>query len=117
VDPHHKRTDFSAESFSCDVDVANRRIAFVGSGKHDSVVLLERGSTVVAIIPEAKGDFVVSKVQILEKSKWLTLDFEENSLLRRILVYIDRLDADELDAALRLIIGARALLYFRRRET
>ena len=114
TDPHHKRTEFTAESFSSDVDGASRRIAFVGSGQHDSVVLLERGSTVVAIVPEEKGDFVLWKAQILEKSKWLALDFEDNPLLRRILVHIDRLDANRLDDALKSLIGSRSLLYYRR---
>jgi hypothetical protein len=114
VDPHHKRTDFEAESFASDVDGPNRRIAFVGRGQHESVALVERGSTIVAIVPEAECEFVLWKAQILEKQKWLTLDFEDNPLLRRILVHIDRLDAESVDAALRSLIGSRSLLYYRR---
>src|SRR5262245_32464837 len=116
VDPHHKRTDFVADAFSSSGDVAGRCIAFVGHGQHKSVVLRERASTVVAAVPEAACDFVLSKAQILERSNWLTLDFEENPLLRRILIHIDRLSADELDSAMRSLIGTRSLLYYRRRE-
>jgi hypothetical protein len=113
VDSHHKRTDFEAEFFASEVDGTNRRIAFVGRGRHVSVTLVERGATVVAIVPEAECEFVLRKAQILEKQSWLTLDFEDNPLLRRILVHIDRLDADRVDAALRSLIGSRAVLYYR----
>jgi hypothetical protein len=116
VDSYHKRTDFVAESFSSDADGSDRRIAFVGHGQHKSVVLLERGSSIVAIVPEAECDFLLWKAQILEKQRWLTLDFEDNPLLRRILVHIDRIDADALDAALKSLIGKRSLLYYRRHE-
>ena len=114
VDPHHKRTEFEADSFASDTDGTKGRIAFVGRGHHKSVTLVERGSTIVAIVPEADGEFVLWKVQILEKQKWLTLDFEDNPSLRRILVHIDRLDADGVDAALRSLIGLHSLLYYRR---
>ena len=114
VDPHHKRTDFEATSFASVIDGADRRIAFVGRGQHESVSLVERGSTIVAIVPEAECEFVLWKAQILETQKWLTLDFEDNPLLRRILVHIDRLDSDSVDAALRSLIGFRSLLYYRR---
>ena len=111
--PHHKRTDFTATSFSSDVDGARRRIAFVGSGQHASVVLLESDSTVVAGVPEAECEFVLWKVQILKKSKWLTLDLADNPQLRRILIHIDDLDTDKLDDALKSLIGSRSLLYYR----
>ena len=113
VDPHHKRTDFEAESFASDSEGTNRRIAFVGRGQHKSVALVERGETIVAIVPEAECEFVLWKAQILEKQKWLTLDFENNPLLSRILVHIDLIDSDSVDAALRSLIGSRSLLYYR----
>lgn len=113
VDPHHKRTDFTATSFSSDVDGALRRIAFVGSGQHASVVLLERDSTIVAVVPEAEYEFVLWKAQILKESKWLGLDFADNPQLRRILIHIDHLDADKLDDVLKSLIGSRSLLYYR----
>ena len=116
TDPYHKRTEFTADSFSSNTDGADRRIAFVGQGQHKSVVLRERGSTVVAVVPEAECEFVLWRAQILGKLRWLTLDFEENPRLRRIVIHIDRLDAHELDAALRLLIGARTLLYYPRHE-
>ena len=65
------------------------------------------------MVPEAECEFVLWKVQILGKLKWLTLDFTESPLLRRILIHIDCLDADELDGALRMLIGERSLLYYR----
>jgi len=113
VDPHHKRTDFAADSFSSSANDTGRGIVFVGRGQHQSVVLREQGSTVVATVPEAECDFVLWKAQILEKSKWLTLDFEHNPLLSRILIHIDQLDAAQLDAAMRSLIGDRKLLYYR----
>lgn len=113
VDPHHKRTEFTAESFSSELDGASPRIAFVGSGQHTSVVLLQRDSTVVAVVPETKCEFVLWKAQILVKLKWLILDFEDNSLLRRIVVHIDYLDAVTLEEALKSLIGTRSLLYIR----
>jgi len=116
IDPHHKRTDFNAESFSAGSDSASRRILFRGHGQHRSVVLLERGASIVATVPEAEGEFVLWKVQILEKPKWLTLDFEENPELRRILIHIDRLEINALDVALKALIGTHSLLYHRRRE-
>ena len=112
-DPHHKRTEFEADSCALEADVANRRVAFVGHGQHKSVTLVERGSNIVAIVPEADDVFVLWKAQILEKLKWLTLDFEENLLLGRILIHIDRLDVDSVDAALRSLIGSRSLHFNR----
>jgi hypothetical protein len=56
---------------------------------------------------------VLWKVQILEKLKWLTLDFEDNPVLRRIVIHIDDLDTNELTAALKSLIGTRSLLYHR----
>jgi hypothetical protein len=113
VDPHHKRTEFAADSFLSLADGAVRSIAFAGRGQHQSVVLREHGSTVVGIVPEAECEFVLWKAQILEKSKWLTLDFENNPLLRRILIHVDRLDLNELEAAMKSLIGTRALLFYR----
>jgi hypothetical protein len=113
ADPHHKRTDFEAESFASDSEGANHRIAFVGHGQHQSVELVERGEKIVAIIPETEYEFVLWKAQILEKQKWLTLDFENNPLLSRILVHIDLIDFDSVDAALRSLIGTRSLIYYR----
>lgn len=115
VDPHHKRTDFTADSFSLSGDHGSRRISFVGKGQHGSVVLFQRGTSVIAMVPEAENDFVLWKAQILP-DRWLTLDFEKNPLLSRILIHADRLDVDGLDAALRSLIGTRSVLYYRRDE-
>ena len=108
-DQHHKRTEFEADSFATESEGTNRLIAFVGHGQHKSVTLVERGSNIVAIVPEADAEFVLCKAQILEKPKWLTLDFEENHLLGRILIHIDRIDVDSIDTALRSLIGSRSL--------
>ena len=60
-----------------------------------------------------ESEIVLWKAQILEKSKWLTLDLKDNPLLRRIVVHIDHLNVDELDADLKALIGMHSLLYFR----
>lgn len=116
VDPHHKRTDFTAESFSSSDNGAITSIAFVGHGRHESVVLQQRDTTLVATVPEAPNEFVLRKVQLLRKFRWLILDFEENQLLRRIVIYIDRLDAGALDTAVAALIGTRSLPYYNRHE-
>jgi hypothetical protein len=113
VDPYHKRTGFVADSFSWSLEGGDRGIIFAGRGQHESVVLRERCSTVVTIVPEAGCEFVLRKVQILEQPKWLTLDFEHNPLLSRVLIHIDHLDANQLDTALRSLIGTRSLLFYR----
>jgi hypothetical protein len=113
VDQHHKRTDFTADSFSSDAIGRERSVSFIGSGQHQSIILSERGSTIVAIVPEAGCEFVVRKVQMFEKLKWLTLDFENNLLLHRILIHIDFLEADELDLVLKSLIAERPLPYYR----
>lgn len=114
TDPYHKRTEFSADSFSCSGDGGSRTITFVGHGQH-AVVLREQDSTVVVVVPEAECHFVLWKAQILQKLKWLTLDFSGNPLLTRIVIHIDHLDAGELDAAMRALIASRSVLYYGRR--
>lgn len=113
VDPHHKRTEFTAESFSSEPEAASRRIVIAGHGQHQSVVLTERGPKIAATIRETSREFVLWKAQILGKLKWLTLDFDDNPELRRIVVHIDHLNANELAAALKSLIGARSLFYHR----
>lgn len=44
-----------------------------------------------------------------------TLDFENNTVLRRIKVYIYSLDADQLESELRLLIGTRPGDFYRSR--
>ena len=114
IDPHHKRSEFTAESFSSSVDNAVLRVVFTGHGQHQSVVLKEQGPNIVATVPEAECDFVLWKTQLMETPRWLTLDFEKNPLLSRIVIHIGDLNADDLDAALTALIGSRSLLYFKR---
>jgi hypothetical protein len=113
IDPHHKRTNFTATSFSEDTDSACRRLAFAGQGQHGEVILIERGSAIAAVVPETSIEFTIGKVQILDRLKWLTLDFEENTVLRRIVIHIDQLDADQLSASLKRMIGARPVIFNR----
>jgi hypothetical protein len=110
-DPHHKRTHFTADSFSSEVDGVERCVVFTGHGLHGSVLLAERGPSVAAIVPELKSELVLWKIQVLERQKWLTLDFEANPLLSRILIHIDQLDPKALASALREVIGPRKLLF------
>ena len=110
-DPHHKRTHFTADSFSSEVDGVTRRVVFAGRGLHSSALLAQRGSSVVAIVPEMKVELVLWKAQVLERQKWLTLDFEANPMLSRILIHIDQLDPKTLACALREMIGPRKLLF------
>jgi hypothetical protein len=115
VDTQHKRAEFNAESFAFDSEGTNRRITFVGRGQGESVTLVERGSSLVALLSKAECELVLSKAQILEQQGWLTLDFEDNPVLRRLLIHIGRLNSNALDGALRSLIGVRSLLYFRRK--
>lgn len=110
-DPHHKRTHFTAEAFSTTNDVEARRLSFEGHGLHKSVHLAERGASVVVTVPELEAELVLWKIQILERQKWLTLDFEANPLLSRILVHIDRVEPRALESAIREVVGSRKLLF------
>ena len=113
VDPHHKRTEFSADSFSFDSEGEDASMRFVGSGQHESITLRKRGTDVVAIVPEKESEFALTKVQILESLQWLTLDFRENPLLTRIVIQTNRLNLEHLDSAMRALIATRLPFYHR----
>jgi hypothetical protein len=113
VDPYHKRTEFTADAYSSACDENGRRVVFSGRDHRVSVVLHERDTTIIASIPDTEHDIVLLKAHILGKLKWLILDFENNPVLLRIVVLIEGLDADELEADLKSLIGTRSVLYFR----
>ena len=113
VDPYHKRIEFSAVSFCSESEGTGQRMIFSSHDLRSSVTLTERGSQIAAKVSEEEGIFILWKVQIMERLHWLTLDFEENPILRRIVVHIEHLDVNELDAALRQMFGARTLQYIR----
>jgi hypothetical protein len=110
-DPHHKRTSFTATSYVLEAGAGGQRIVFTGHGLHASVVVRESGESIVAVVPEFKEEFALWKIQIMERQKWLTLDFRAYPTLTRILIHIDELDPTRLGEALREIVGNRKLLF------
>jgi hypothetical protein len=111
VDPHHKRTDFTATSYRKEDGAGGKRIVLSGHGLHASVVLRESGESIATIVPEFKEEFVLWKIQILERQKWLTLDFRAYPTLTRILVHIDELNRSSLEEDIRDLVGGRNLLF------
>lgn len=113
-DPHHKRLEFYADSFAAESEGALRRIIIVGHGQRKSLNLEERGSQIAAIIPEADAEFVLRNIQVIDKFKWLILDFEQNHLIGRILIHTERIHLAGFELALRSLIGSRPLGFHRR---
>ncbi len=115
VDPHHKRITFTAAAVSAETQGSRRQLTFVAAGKSapTHITLAERGTALAAIVDGVKDEFIVRKIQILDRSQRLTLDFAENTTLRRASIDIEKLDANALDTELKQLVVGRSLLYFR----
>jgi hypothetical protein len=113
IDSHHKRVEFSAVSFRGECNEALRSLVFTGQNSQETVSVFARESSIAARISSEEEDFVLRKLQILDGNSWLTLDFERNPKLSRLVVSIAGIDFDDLDLALKELIGSRSVLYFR----
>jgi hypothetical protein len=113
TDPYHKRIEFGATSFSSEPEDTGERVTFLSHNPHNTVTVTERGPQVAVTVSEEDVSLVLWKVQIIERLHWLILDFENNPILSRIVVRIERLNVNQLEAALRRVFGERKLLYFR----
>jgi hypothetical protein len=93
------RVGFNASSFASGSGEF-RQLEFYEISSDRRLLLVNEGSSIVTALSDSEGNFRLRKAQLLESIGSLFLDFESNPDLHRVMVTLEELEIEDLDAAL-----------------
>ncbi len=112
TDPIKRRVEFRALSMG--MDTKANRMTLLGRDHTESVLLSASDTEVSAVTSLTQQKLTIEKIQILGRQAWLTLDFDRESEISRVVVDIAELDQLLLHSYLSALIGNAPILYFNR---